>query len=80
MERYKDLWQVEHAFRALKSELEMGPIYHWKDDRIRAHIMICFLAFCLRAALHKKIAALKEKTISLSQVNDDLKALHAVEL
>ena len=79
VERYKDLWQVEHAFRALKSELEMGPIYHWKDDRIRAHIMVCFLAFCLRAAFYKKIAQMKEK-MSITQVNSDLKALRAVEL
>jgi transposase len=30
IETYKGLWQVEHAFRNLKTELEMGPVYHWK--------------------------------------------------
>ena len=38
---YKDLWQVEAAFRMLKSGLEMGPIYHWTGRRIRAHIFVC---------------------------------------
>ena len=55
VERYKDLWQIESGFRQLKSELQMGPIYHWKDRRIRAHIMICFMAFCLRVSLYKKL-------------------------
>jgi transposase len=54
VERYKDLWQIEAGFRQLKSELKLGPIYHHKDRRIRAHVMICFMAFCLRVTLYKK--------------------------
>ena len=45
---YKDLWQVEAAFRTLKSELEMGPIYQRTEHGNRAHIFVCFLAL-LRA-------------------------------
>jgi transposase len=77
---YKDLWQVELAFRQLKSEIEMGPIYHWKDRRIRAHIMICFLAFVLRTVLYKKLKAASEKKVSYSGVVTDLKALQTCEL
>ena len=44
------LWQIEAGFRCLKDELEAGPIYHWKDRRIRAHIMVCFFALILRIA------------------------------
>jgi transposase len=55
VERYKDLWQIEAGFRQLKSELKLGPIYHHKDRRIRAHVMICFMAFCLRVTLYKKL-------------------------
>jgi hypothetical protein len=57
IDSYKDLWQVEHAFRSLKSELEMGPIFHWKNPRIRAHVMICFFALVLRTLLSKKLIA-----------------------
>jgi transposase len=77
---YKDLWQVELAFRQLKSELEMGPIYHWKDRRIRAHIMICFLAFVMRTSLYKKLKKASEEKVSYSRVVSDLKALKTCEL
>jgi transposase len=43
---YKDLSQVEWAFRSFKSvDLKVRPIYHWKDDRIRAHVFLCMLAY-----------------------------------
>jgi transposase len=43
---YKDLSQVEWAFRSIKSvDLKVRPIYHWKDDRIRAHVFLCMLAY-----------------------------------
>jgi hypothetical protein len=45
---YKRLANVEQAFRSLKSELEVRPIRHWIDDRVRAHILICFLACYLQ--------------------------------
>jgi transposase len=79
VESYKDLWQVEMAFRQLKSELEAGPIYHWKDRRIRAHIMICFLALVMRTCFYKLLQATKKK-VSYNQVLWDLKSLRAVEL
>lgn len=81
VERYKDLWQVEQAFRQLKSELEIGPIYHFKDRRIRAHIMICFLAFCMRVALYKKLKIyFKDQIFSMSALLHDLKSLQAISL
>jgi transposase len=81
VQRYKDLWQIENGFRQLKSELQMGPIYHHKDKRIRAHIMICFMAFCMRVSLYKKLKAHygKEK-FSLTALLKDLKALRAIDL
>jgi len=45
---YKGLWQVEECFRTLKTPLELRPIYHWTETRIRGHVMVCFLAFLLR--------------------------------
>ena len=81
VERYKDLWQIENGFRQLKDELEVGPIYHWKDRRIRAHIMICFLAFCLRVALYKKLKLhFKQEQFSFTEILRDLKALHVIGL
>ena len=53
---YKGLWQVEEAFRTLKTPLELRPIYHWTEKRVRGHIAVCFLAFTLRQILKKRLA------------------------
>ena len=53
---YKGLWQVEEAFRTLKTPLELRPIYHWTERRVRGHITVCFLAFTLRQILKKRLA------------------------
>ena len=39
VEVYKGLWHVEQGFRQLKSELKLGPLYHYTDDRIKAHVI-----------------------------------------
>ena len=44
---YIQLTQAEAAFRIHKSELRMRPIWHQKEERVQAHILVCFLAFCL---------------------------------
>ncbi len=45
LSKYRNLFEVEHSFRALKSQLEIRPMFHWTDDRIRGHICMCFMAF-----------------------------------
>ncbi|MGH8694024.1 MAG: IS1634 family transposase [Burkholderiales bacterium] len=45
--RYTQLTDAEWAFRIDKHELEIRPIWHRKEDRVKAHILVCFLAFCL---------------------------------
>lgn len=54
---YKDLWRVEQAFREIKSSLDLRPFYHWKDSRVRGHIMVCFLALVLESTLRRKMLA-----------------------
>jgi transposase len=44
---YIQLVHVEDAFRIQKSQLEIRPIFHHKQDRVRAHIFVCFLAYVL---------------------------------
>lgn len=76
---YKDLWQVEAAFRTLKNELEMGPIYHYTEHRIRAHIFICFLALMFRVILQKDLNNLN-KNLSVNKVLEDVKKIKAVQI
>lgn len=51
---YKQLNDVEQAFRTLKTTLELRPNYHSKDERIRCHIFLCFLALMLARIVEHK--------------------------
>jgi transposase len=44
---YIHLTEVEDAFRISKSDLGLRPVYHQKQDRVQAHIMVCFLALAM---------------------------------
>jgi len=44
---YKQLLEVERSFRTLKGTLSLRPIYHAKDERIRSHVLLCWLALLL---------------------------------
>ena len=45
--RYIQLTEAEWAFRITKDELAIRPIWHQKEDRVKAHILVCFLAYAL---------------------------------
>jgi transposase len=51
IERYHHLWRVEQSFRMSKFVLEAQPIYHQKEDAIRSHILICFVALIIEKYL-----------------------------
>ena len=44
----------EEAFCELKSYLEVRPVFHWRPDRVRNHVRICFLAYWLSARLGRE--------------------------
>ena len=50
---YMQLTQVEEAFKNLKGDLGPRPIYHQKEDRVEAHILVAFLAYCLHVTLRR---------------------------
>jgi transposase len=52
---YIQLTQVEAAFRDLKDDLALRPIYHQLERRIEAHIFVSFLAYCLQVTLHRRL-------------------------
>ena len=55
--RYKSLADIERGFRVLKSEIEIGPIYHRLPERIRAHATICFMALILYRVMRTRLRA-----------------------
>jgi transposase len=54
---YKQLNEVERGFAHLKGLMEVRPVYHHKDDRVRAHVFVAALALLLDRALEKKLRA-----------------------
>jgi hypothetical protein len=52
---YMQLVRVEEAFRTLKGDLALRPIYHQNEHRIEAHIFLAFLAYCLHVTLTQQL-------------------------
>uniref|UniRef100_UPI001179F151 IS1634 family transposase n=1 Tax=Cereibacter azotoformans TaxID=43057 RepID=UPI001179F151 len=61
--RYKALADIERGFRVLKSDIEIAPVHHRLPDRIRAHVLICFLALVLYRVMRMRLKA-KDHTTS----------------
>ena len=55
---YLQLVQVEEAFKHLKGDLGIRPIFHQRMERIEAHIFIAFLAYCVQVTLGQQLRAL----------------------
>lgn len=55
--RYKSLADIERGFKVLKSEIEIGPVYHRLPERIRAHASICFMALILHRVMRARLRA-----------------------
>ena len=50
-QHYIQLTEIEQAFKELKSDLSIRPVYHQLDHRIEAHIFVAFIAYCLQVTL-----------------------------
>ena len=73
---YKNLLEVEDAFCHLKSYLRVRPVFHWRPDRVRNHVRICFLAYWLSAKLEVQWRQ-KDQTI---EVHNLLRQLQSIRL
>jgi transposase len=72
--KYKELWQVEQAFRDIKSILETRPIFHQRDETIRGHVFCSFLALVLRKELNRHLHKAGH-TFEWADIKQDLKSL-----
>jgi transposase len=71
---YKNLLAVEEAFCQLKSYLEVRPVFHWRPDRVRNHVRLCFIAYWLCARLANEWRA-KGETAEVQRVLRRLQAI-----
>jgi len=75
------LWQVERAFREIKSTFEIRPVYLSREDRIKGHIAVCFLAFCLQVAFLRIVRGEKKlKELSARAMLQELSEVRMVHL
>ena len=72
--KYKELWQVERAFRDMKSLLVTRPIFHQRDQTIRGHVFCSFLALLLRKELDRRLEKAGH-VFEWSDIKQDLEAL-----
>jgi len=76
LEKYKELFNVEAAFRVTKHDLSVRPIYHWKAERVKAHIAICFAAYALVKNMEYRVRVMYKK-ISIEDIRDILMHVQA---
>ena len=62
---YLQLVEVEQAFKDLKRDLAIRPIYHQTDERIEAHIFVAFLAYCLQITLKQRLRSLAPELVAV---------------
>jgi transposase len=76
---YIQLTEVEEAFRVLKSELNIRPIWHRVDRRVEAHVMVAFLGYCLWVCLKQKLKAVAA-SLTPARVLESFKSIQMVEV
>jgi transposase len=76
---YRTLYKIEESFRIMKSTLEVRPIYHWTENRIKGHFVISFLAFLLERTLEYKLKNAKIPA-SPERIRDAINSMQFAEV
>ena len=71
----KDL--IEKAFKTLKGIVEIRPVRHWLEDRVKAHVFICYLSYLLLSLLNYKV---KPLNINAIQALDELESMYKIHI
>ena len=65
-------WEIEESFRIMKSEFKSRPVFHTKDEMIKAHFVICFLALIVYRCLEKKL----DEKYTVSEIIETLREMY----
>lgn len=79
IENYRELWQIEKAFRISKTDLQIRPIYHRLQRRIEAHICIAFCAYKVYKELERQLKE-KQAQWTVEQAIDICKTIYSVSI
>lgn len=92
---YKDLWKIEDAFGEIKGmTLRTRPVFHWADERIVGHLMLCFLAYLAEAHMTKVLrqkgkqlisksieeGIIKERPLTVAEAMKELREVRAIPI
>jgi len=77
IERYSNLWVIEESFRINKTDLKIRPIFHYKGNRIKAHLDICFLAYSLARQIMYRYKKQTGESLSFRVIRNELLAVQA---
>jgi len=77
--QYIVLTEVEQAFKELKNDLDIRPVYHQRDDRIESHIFVSFLSYCLQVTL-KQRAKTKAPGLTPRAILEKFKAMQMIDV
>lgn len=77
--QYMVLTEVEEAFRNLKGDLAVRPIYHQRESRIEAHIFVAFLAYCLHVTL-RQLARAHSPGLTPRSILEQMKTIQMIDV
>ncbi len=77
--QYIVLTEIEQAFKEIKQDLGIRPVYHQKDERIEAHIFVSFLAYCLQVTLKQRARA-KAPGLTPRAILEKFKAMQMIDV
>lgn len=72
---YRNLWQIEDAFRINKTDLKIRPIFHWTPSRIKSHIAISYMSYCCYKAIEFKINSKSDDKLSHRVIREILEEI-----
>jgi len=75
LKQYGRLVKIEDCFRVNKTTLKMRPIYHFKPERVRAHVAICYMAFSIIRQLEYRVKLIKK--ISIGSIIEELNSVQS---
>jgi transposase len=78
-QQYIVLTEIEQAFKELKNDLDIRPVYHQRDDRIEAHIFVSFLSYCLQVTLKQRAKA-KAPGLTPRAILEKFKAMQMIDV
>ena len=78
IERYHDLYKIEQAFRVSKNDLQTRPIFHFKEEPIKLHLLICFMALAVSKHIELKTETSIRSFLTMCKKVTDARILNKI--